>query len=135
MVISSTCWIKAGLLGQNKTCFDKTCFISLTNYALHISTINILHCSFMFVFTPSPYLGSGWLSWSSKRLVLPRLWVQSLAEASGEFSSPELIFCSDFYLVSAPPHVIAVALKDPVIQLKVQVASCMIHLNPHTSLT
>ena len=37
--------------------------------------------------------------------------------------------------MSAPPNVTAVALKDPVIQLKVQVASCMIHLNPHTSVT
>ena len=47
--------------------------------------------------------------WSSTRLLTERLWVRFLAGVVGEFSSPELTFCADFYLVSVPPCVTTVA--------------------------
>ena len=52
------------------------------------------------------------------------LRVQILAEAAGEFSSPELTLCADSYLVSIPPPCYCSdTQKTPVILQKVQVAS------------
>ena len=43
--------------------------------------------------------------------MIERLRVRTLAEAAGEFSSPELTLCADSYSVSVPPRVTAVARK------------------------
>ena len=59
---------------------------------------------------------------------------ESRAEAAGEFSSPELILCSNAYSVSVPPPVLPQwHAKDPGHSAKS--VGCGLHLNTHTSLT
>ena len=56
-------------------------------------------------------------------LAIKRLRVQILAEAAGEFSSPESALCADSYAVSVPPLCYrSGTLKTPVILPKVHVA-------------
>ena len=49
--------------------------------------------------------------WQSARLVIKSLWAWILIGGTREFFSPELTLCDDFYLVSSPPCVTAVAHK------------------------
>ena len=53
--------------------------------------------------------------WSHIMVVSPQfpLYFQTVAHVTGEFSSPELAFCTDSCSVSIPPYVTAVARKRP----------------------
>ena len=64
--------------------------------------------------------------------MIERLRVRVPAGATGEFSSPDLTLCDDFYSVSIPPHVTMWHVKDPSHSAKN--ADGRLHLNTHTPL-
>ena len=71
-----------------------------TNIGVHISYVQILSLS-------------GIACWWSAGLVIERLRARIQAGAAGELSSPKSTLCADWYSVSVPPHVTAVARKRP----------------------
>ena len=61
--------------------------------------------------------------YKSAGLVIERLRVRIPAGAAGEFSSPELALCADYYSVSIPPSCYrSGTLKNPTVLPKVQLA-------------
>ena len=65
--------------------------------------------------------------------MIEKLGVRILAEAAGEFSSPELTFCDDSYAMSLHPVLLHWHVKDPGHSAKS--GAIKLHLNMHTPLT
>ena len=109
LVKSEPAWLRSkGLKFKGKRYF---CCINIDRTSMQMETFAFF---FFFFYISSLRLTMPWIACRQRaRLMIERLQVQMMAEVAGEFSSPELTLCANYYSVSIPPSVTAVAQKRP----------------------